>query len=259
MALALSRHHRRNSADDVFGLQYSQRQQESYWSKFKNAISNALSDVGDTLKSVRDSSSIRPATFLATLGAASAVASSVTKTAVNAIGTGLYHRNLTNAGSGILSNIAAGFTKEAFISNAYTGLWGLLIPIGLYCAKSLYMHGSVSMPGRHVSASKLGASVGYQIGLGSAIYDAKSTIFKVLFSSNWANRIMSGLATYASYKSVDSASKKIEKADLIARANPHNADIQQAVTAIKADSEFTQIVSGIFGLFTGYHFVRTFI
>jgi len=211
-----------NPADEAFAKYREQfPRPKSYWSKVKNTVSKAFSSVAESFESLRDSSVARPFSFLATLGASTALATGVTKTVINALGNGLYNRSI--------QHLASGFTKEAFVANSYTGLWSLLIPISLYLAKNLYEHNTVYMPGRHVSASKLGLGIGCNMGIGSAILDAKSIIAGALFGNNWANRIMSGLGTYSFYKATKNSTDDVSKG-----------------------------VFGALGLFSGYHFIRTF-
>ncbi|NGX28398.1 MAG: hypothetical protein K940chlam1_00577 [Candidatus Anoxychlamydiales bacterium] len=201
--------------------------------KLTNLVSNPFKSLSDTFNSINKS--YRPIIFLATLALSTWATSAVVRTGINFLtsGTNPYLcstgvtgflfdcQNVTTSPFSQISSIWSKFnmsllSKEHFLANGTTGLWGLVIAIPFYISVKLLTKGSVSFPDESVSARQLGK----QIGIG---WNLTPTFFQKALGFFIRNQLIYGVSDAVSQipfedvtLNVPTTDKKIKVTTLIA-------------------------------------------
>ncbi len=175
---------------------------DSCFSRITNAISSIISSITDYIADSSISKTVSPITKLGALAVSSAVITSIGKTIADSIiTTGI------NIGSKpIKDTFISGFTKDIFISNAQSSLWGLLIfAIAFPILKGLIHDQELQappIPSDHATAVELGCRIGKISTISAATWGTGTSLIAKFAPTGITNLVFRALSWYGLYKMV---------------------------------------------------------
>lgn len=163
---------------------------------FLGSISEAFSNLSKLPIVEKIKSVVSPISKITTLIASSAIVTSVLKTAVDAA--------VDSAINLDPSKFAQGLTKAAFISNAYSCGWGLLIFAILFPIARMLIHDQElqfpPLPPDHKSAIKAGITIGKASAVSAATWGAGTSLIARYAPTGITNWIFKGLTYWGYWK-----------------------------------------------------------